>query len=124
LANDATKRFVSIADRPQFVDVFQIARHGSLGRYFIGVMYLAVAGAAWMVYQLRRFRNDDFSGNYRVWQWIVGVSLVSSIATLVPVLGMLGDALEWLMGKRIALSGQDWIGLFLMVGGAILAMRS
>lgn len=124
IANDGTVRFVAIADRAQLVDVFQIMRHGSLGRYFIGVMYLGLAGAAWMVYQLRRFRNDDFSGDYRLWQWIVGIALVSSVATLVPLVAMLGAAVEGMMGRRIALSGQDWIGLFLIIGGAILAMKS
>ncbi|MBB3208718.1 hypothetical protein FHS27_004550 [Rhodopirellula rubra] len=124
LLNDATARFVTFADRPSFVRVFRISEYGSIGRYFIGVMYLALAGAGWMVYQLRRFRNDDFGGNYRVWQWIVGLALLSSVAHVVPILGMLGGTIEWIMGKRIALSGKDWIGLFLIIGGAILAMRS
>ncbi|TWU19714.1 hypothetical protein [Allorhodopirellula heiligendammensis] len=124
LMNDATVRFVSIESRPAFVDVFQIYRPGSLGRYVTGVMYLALAGAGWMTYQLRRFRNDDFRGNYRLWQWIVGVSLVASVATVVPLLAMLGAAVEMLMGRRIALSGHDWIGLFLVVGGAVLALRT
>ncbi len=124
LINDATVRLASIESRPAFVDVFQINRLGSLGRYLIGVMYLAMGGAAWMIYQLRRFRNDDFRGNYRLWQWIVGVSLVSSVATVVPLIAMLGAAVEALMGRRIALSGHDWIGLFLVVGGAVLALRT
>ncbi|MCM2370110.1 hypothetical protein [Aporhodopirellula aestuarii] len=122
--NDATARFAAFAERREFVHVFRILEYGSLGRYFIGVMYLGVAGAGWMVYQLRRFRNDDFGGNYRVWQWIVGLSLLSSVAQVVPVLTMLGGSIDWMMGKRIALSGQDWIGLFLTIGGAILAMRT
>lgn len=124
LMNDATVRFSSIESRPAFVSVFQIYRLGSLGRYVIGVLYLATAGAAWMVYQLRRFRNDDFRGNYRLWQWVVGVCLFASAATLVPILPMLGAAVEALMGQRIALSGHDWIGLFLVVGGAVLALRT
>lgn len=124
LMNDATVRFSSIQRHPALVGVFQINQLGSLGRYWIGVMYLALAGAAWMVYQLRRFRNDDFRGNYRLWQWIVAASLVASIATSVPLLAMLGAMLELLMGRRIALSGHDWIGLFLVVGGAVLALRS
>jgi hypothetical protein len=124
LLNDATVRFASIQNRPQFVDVFQIPRYGSLGRYFIGVMYLGLASTAWLVYQLRRYRNDDFRGDYRLWQWITGISILASVATLVPLIAMSGTAVEWLMGKRIALSGQDWIGLFLIIGGGILAMRS
>ncbi len=124
LLNDATVRFASIQNRPQFVDVFQIPRYGSLGRYFIGVMYLGLASTAWLVYQLRRYRNDDFRGDYRLWQWITGISILASVATLVPLIAMSGTAVEWLMGRRIALSGQDWIGLFLIIGGGILAMRS
>ncbi|TWT75136.1 hypothetical protein [Allorhodopirellula solitaria] len=124
LLNDATVRFAAIESRPEFVNVLQIHRLGSLGRYVIGVMYLALAGAAWMVYQLRRFRNDDFRGDYRLWQWVVGVALSASLATMVPVLAMFGGAVESLLGRRIALSGHDWIGLFLVVGGAILALRT
>ncbi|MFG0288200.1 MAG: hypothetical protein ACF8CQ_08500 [Rhodopirellula sp. JB044] len=124
LLNDATARFATLADRPSFVRVFRITEYGSLGRYFTGVMYLALAGSGWMIYQLRRFRNDDFGGHYRVWQWIVSLALISSIGHVVPLLAMLGEAIEWIMGKRIALSGRDWIGLFLIIGGAILAMRS
>lgn len=122
--HDASVRYSTIADQPSWVDVLRINRYGSFGRYAIGVLYLWVAGAAWLVYQLRRYRNDDFSGNYQLWQWIVASALVASVSSAVPVLGMLGAAIDWSLGQRAALSGEDWIELFLMVGGAILALRT
>ena len=122
--HDASVRYATIADQPSWVDVLRISRYGSFGRYAIGVLYLCVAGAAWLVYQLRRYRNDDFSGNYQLWQWIVASALVASVSSAVPVLGMLGAAIDWSLGQRAALSGEDWIELFLMVGGAILALRT
>ncbi|TWT97501.1 hypothetical protein [Neorhodopirellula pilleata] len=122
--HDASVRYEWVAGRQTWVDVLRINRYGSLGRYVIGLLYLAVAGAAWLVYQLRRYRNDDFSGNYQLWQWILGTSLVASFASTVPLTEMAGVGIEWFLGKRIALSGEDWIELFLMVGGAILALRT
>lgn len=123
LLHDASVRYASIAEQSTWVEVLRINRYGSLGRYVIGLLYLATAGSAWLVYQLRRYRNDDFSGNYQLWQWIVCTTLVASFASTVPLVEMSGVAIEWTLGKRVALSGEDWIELFLMVGGAILALR-
>ncbi|SMP72369.1 hypothetical protein SAMN06265222_11571 [Neorhodopirellula lusitana] len=122
--HNASARYAALAENPAYLDVLRINRYGSLGRYAIGVLYLAVAGVSWLIYQLRRYRNDDFSGNYQLWQWIFASAIVASVANTVPIVAMLGGLIEWALGKRVALSGEDWIELFLMVGGAILAMRT
>lgn len=122
--HDASVRYSAIADQAAWVDVLRINRYGSLGRYAIGILYLGLAGSAWLVYQLRRYRNDDFSGNYQLWQWVVASALVASVASSAPIVAMLGGGIEWVMGRRVALSGEDWIELLLIVGGAIFALRT
>jgi len=119
-----TVRFPAIADRPELVNVLSMDIPGSLGRFLTGMLMLGLAGTSWLTYQLRRYRNDDFRGHYRVWQMVMVVAMVCSIATMVPLVGLAGALLEWGLGKRVALSGADWIRLLLSVGGAVLAMRT
>ncbi|MCC9641199.1 hypothetical protein LOC71_02860 [Rhodopirellula sp. JC740] len=114
----------ALAERTAITAVTRIDASGSLGRYCTSVLMMGVAGASWLVYQLRRYRNDDFQGHYRLWRLVTAMAMLGSVATMVPLIELLGGITEWLLGKRVALSGSDWVKLLLTVGGAVMFLRT
>jgi hypothetical protein len=42
---------------------------GSLAAWFSSLMLLTATGASLLIYAIRRQRNDDYHGHYRVWLW-------------------------------------------------------
>jgi len=119
-----TVRWPALADHPHFIAVFRMDAAGSLARYFTLVLLLVMAGVAHLIYQLRGHRNDDFRGHYRLWRWVTICCLVGSVASSVPLTAMAGGLLDWLTGRRVALSGHDWIRLLIQLGGIVLAVRT
>ncbi len=120
----ASVAWPALAERPSVTAVTRIDAVGSLGRYCTSMLMLGIAGASWLVYQLRRYRNDDFQGHYRLWRLVTAMALLGSVATMVPLIDLLGGVTEWALGKRVALSGSDWVKLLLTVGGAVMLLRT
>ncbi|MEM1228149.1 MAG: hypothetical protein AAGJ40_20865 [Planctomycetota bacterium] len=116
--------WISSGERPGIVAVFQIGLSGSLASYVHSILLLLTSGSAWLIYQLRRYRNDDFRGEYRLWRSIVICTMLASLAAVVPVIGLAGELLEWSFGRRVALSGTDWVLLLVTLGGTVLALRT
>ena len=86
-------------------------------------MLTATAGIALLIYQLRRYRNNDFRGQYRLWRLVIIVTLLASVNTLVSLLEWGGAILDAGFGKRVALAGSDWIRLIVTFGGGVLTLR-
>ncbi|MEM8912657.1 MAG: hypothetical protein AAGC97_12890, partial [Planctomycetota bacterium] len=116
--------WISSGEHPGIVAVFQIGLPGSLASYVHSILLLMTSGSAWLIYQLRRYRNDDFRGEYRLWRSIVICTMLASLAAVVPVIGLAGELLEWSFGRRVALSGTDWVLLLITLGGTVLALRT
>ena len=51
------------------IATFDLDDEGSLAVWFSSVTLLAAAGMAVIVYTIRRWKVDDYGGNYRVWLW-------------------------------------------------------
>jgi hypothetical protein len=49
--------------------MLDLSAAGSLGQWFSSLLLLAATGVALVVYSIRRQRNDDYHGHYRVWLW-------------------------------------------------------
>ncbi|MFG0264290.1 MAG: hypothetical protein ACF8AM_03950 [Rhodopirellula sp. JB055] len=120
----ASVAWPTLAERTAVTAVTRIDAVGSLGRYCTSMLMLGIAGASWLVYQIRRYRNDDFQGHYRLWRLVTSMALLGSVATMVPLIDLLGGVTEWALGKRVALSGSDWVKLLLTVGGVVMLLRT
>jgi hypothetical protein len=61
----------TVADRfpADALSMFSFAEVGNLAQWFSSLAALAAAGASLMVFTIRRQRNDDYHGHYRVWLW-------------------------------------------------------
>ena len=86
-------------------------------------MLAGSSGASLLIYQLRRYRNDDYAGHYRLWRIVIVVLLLASINSLVSGVAWMGSLIDAVIGKRVAFSGYDWLRVFLGVGGIVLALR-
>ncbi len=86
-------------------------------------MLAGSSGASLLIYQLRRYRNDDYAGHYRLWRIVIVVLLLTSINSLVSGVAWTGSLIDAVIGKRVAFSGYDWLRVFLGVGGIVLALR-
>ena len=123
LGHYASVAWPSVAYRPEIARALRLDRPDSFGRWFTCVLLSGSAGASLLIYQLRRHKNDDFRGHYRLWRIVLAVLLLASVDALVSLVDWTGAILDAGFRKRVALSGEDWIGIVLSVGGAVLALR-
>ena len=113
----------SVVNRAEIARPLRLDRPDSFGRWFMVAMLTSTAGAAFLIYQLRRHRNDDFAGRYRLWRVVLTVALLASVQVVASIIDWFGALIDLAFGQRVALSGSDWIRLIVMFGGAILALQ-
>ncbi|MDF1839883.1 MAG: hypothetical protein P1U77_00510 [Rubripirellula sp.] len=123
LGHYASVSWPSIADNPGISGPLRLDRPDSFGRWFMVMMLAGTAGLSFLIYQLRRHRNDDFAGRYRLWRTVLIVALLSSLQALVPIVDWSGALLDLAFGRRVALAGGDWVRLIVLFGGAILLLQ-
>lgn len=112
-----------IAAYPEVARPFRLDRPDSFGTWFSAILLAATAGASFLVYQLRRYKSDDYHGHYRIWRIAIVLSLVASIDCVTGLIGWLGGTLDVLLAERDFLAGADWVRLLLGFGGAAFALR-
>jgi hypothetical protein len=112
-----------LAERPEAARPLRLDRADSFGTWVRAFFLAATTGTTILVYQLRRYRNDDYRGSYRIWPPVIiliGLASLNAVAGLIP---WAGELIDWLLGRRVALAGGDWLRIVLTVGGAALALR-
>lgn len=112
-----------LAYRPELARPLRLDRPDSFGAWVRAAFFAAAAGTSLLVYQLRRYRNDDFRGSYRIWPPVIVLMITSSLDAVCQLVPWGGELIEVVMGRRVALAGSDWIRIVLTVGGIALAMR-
>jgi hypothetical protein len=113
----------SIAYRPEIARPLRLDRPDGFGHCMMLALLTASTGISLLIYQLRRYRNDDFKGHYRLWRLVIVVAALASINTMVGMIDWGGAILDALFGKRVALTGSDWIRLVVSFGGVVLGIR-
>jgi hypothetical protein len=122
-AHYAAVAWPSIAHRPEIARPLRLDRPDSFGRWFTSALLIVSTGASLLIYQLRRYRLDDYHGRYRLWRLVILVFLLAGINSVVALIDWGGALLDAGFGQRVALSGSDWIRLILSLSGAVLALR-
>lgn len=113
-----------LAYRAELARPLRLDRPDSIGSWVRAVYFAAAAGTSLLIYQLRRYRNDDFRGSYRIWPPVIALMCIASLDAVCQLVPWGGELIELVMGRRVALSGSDWIRIVLTVGGIALAMRT
>ncbi|WP_442507278.1 hypothetical protein SH528x_006187 [Novipirellula sp. SH528] len=122
-AHYASVAWPSIVDHPEIARPLRLDRPDSFGRWIMCVLLAGSTGASLLIYQVRRYRVDDYTGQYRLWRLVLIVMFVASINSLVSIVDWTGAVLDLAVGKRVALSGSDWFSIVIAIGGAVLALR-
>ncbi len=112
-----------LAYREPLARAFRLDRPDSFGTWIRSLLLALTAGVALLVYQLRRYRNDDYRGSYRIWPPVIILIAIASLDAGVALVPWGGELIDLVLGKRIAMAGADWIRIGLTVGGAALALR-
>ncbi|NND99463.1 MAG: hypothetical protein HKN47_19280, partial [Pirellulaceae bacterium] len=112
-AHYASVTWPSLAYHPEIARPLRLDRPDSFGRWYIAILLAASSGVALLTYQLRRYRNDDYRGHYRLWRLIIVVLLLTSVNSLVSAVDWGGALLDAVFGKRVAFSGYDWLRIVL-----------
>src|SRR5690606_3952739 len=110
-----------LAHREPLARPLRLARPDSFGAWLRSALLVLAALTSLLVYQLRRYRNDDYRGSYRIWPPVIILIAISSVDGIVGLIPWLGEWIDLLLGKRVAMAGSDWIRIVLTVGGAALA---
>lgn len=61
------------------VAVFKMWGPGTVSSWFTTVCWIAAAAVCLQVFVLRRHRNDDYDGTYRVWGWLTVACVFASL---------------------------------------------
>ncbi len=112
-----------LATRESLARPLRLDRPDSFGAWMQAVFLAAAAGTALLIYQLRRYRADDFKGHYRVWRTVLVLLIIVGINSLCDLTSWVGAMIDELVGRRVGFSGGDWFRILLSVGGAVLALR-
>ena len=113
----------AVANQPDIARPLRLDRADSFGNWVTSVMLAATAGASLLIYQLRRYRIDDYQGHYRLWRLMLIAAVLANINHLTSLVDWLGAILDATVGRRVALSGEQWVDILLTLGGAVLAVR-
>lgn len=119
----AAVTWAPLAYRPELARPFRLDRPDSLGTWAKAFFLAAAAATSLLVYQLRRYKVDDYQGNYRIWRSVIVLIAILSIDSVTNLVPWFGAMIEAMLGRRVALAGADWIRIVLAVGGGALALR-
>lgn len=122
-AHYASVAWPSLSYQPEIARPLRLDRPDSFGRWFVGALLFASAATSLLIYQLRRYRLDDYHGRYRLWRLVLLIFLLASVNAVVGLIDWGGALLDAGFGKRVALSGSDWIRLVLSFAGAVFGIR-
>ena len=99
------------------IQTISFSGSGSLAAWFTSFLLLLTSTASLQIYSMRRHRNDDYRGTYRIWLWLAVLFVVASVSCVVDFKSvfhsltvtagypLLGRNILWLLGiKLIALS--------------------
>ncbi len=112
-----------LAYHPEVARPLRLDRPDSFGHWIICILLAGCSGTSLLIYQLRRHRNDDYRGQYRLWRLVLVLLMIASVHSLVGLVDWGGALLDGVLGKRVALNGNDWLRLVVGIGSAILALR-
>lgn len=112
-----------LAYREALARPLRLDRPDSFGTWARVSLLAVAAGTSLLVYQLRRYRSDDYRGSYRIWPPVIIVTALASLDGIVALVPWCGELIDLLLGKRVAMAGSDWIRIGITVGGAALALR-
>jgi len=102
------------------VAAFDLDSEGSLGAVFSSAT-LALAGlVALIVFSVRRHKQDDYQGHYRIWLWAALCWFVMAIDESASLHEGFKEMMSWLTGTRLVGDGSLWwVAAYAIVLGVV-----
>lgn len=123
IAHVASIRMEWIRDHGDISRPLRLDRSDSFGRYFQTTLFLYASGISLLIYQLRRYRLDDYQGAYRLWRTVLVMTLIGGVNSACGLIDWSGATIDAVVGRRLALSGSDWIRMITSMGLTLLSIR-
>lgn len=102
------------------IAAFDLDGEGSLAVWFSSATLALTALVALVVYSIRRHRQDDYHGRYRVWLWAAAVWMLMSIDEGGSLHEGFKELMAQLVGQRIFGDGSVyWIGAYGLLLGVV-----
>jgi hypothetical protein len=73
----------------------------SLAGWFSTLILAGCSVVALLVYSIRRHKEDDYRGRYRIWVWAALVWLLGSMATAAPTHDLIAATIAYLSGSQL-----------------------
>jgi len=81
---------------------FQLTAPASLAGWFSSVLLATSGVTSLMIFTIRRHREDDYRGRYRIWIWVAVVWFLGSLSVTAPVDDIVGGVIAHLTGAQLA----------------------
>lgn len=95
----------------------------SLASWVTGQLWLLCLGSTILTFQLRRHKLDDYSGEYRLWFWLVLTCIVGSLEASTGVIQLFSIALDSWSTTTLGWSGPAIVKATLAVLIGMLGLR-
>jgi hypothetical protein len=86
---------------PASVAAFDPTGPGSVAGWFSSFLLAVCSATALMIYAIRRHKEDDYRGRYRVWVWAAVVWLLGSMAAVAPLHPLVAAVIAQLSGSQL-----------------------
>ena len=113
----ASMNWARFANDPRLSRPLRLDNPASFGGWFSAMFAMLSAGVGVLIYQLRRYRSDDYRGQYRIWRPVIAILVILSIDSVAGVLDWTGSVIDLLLAGKAPMAGGDWIRLALCVFG-------
>jgi len=105
------------------ITALNVTASASIGTWFSAVSFLAAGMFSMLVYALRRHRQDDYRGGYRVWAWTAAFFFLSSLDVVAGISQTLGALLAIFAGGKFVADSIVWRTILCGVLGSALCIR-
>jgi hypothetical protein len=91
------------------LQLFDIRSPHSIANWMTCQLWMLTAMVAWMIYQIRKHKLDDFRAKYRVWIALTGVAIFSSFDASTSCLYLLGQSIDGWTRREIGYGGWPFV---------------
>jgi hypothetical protein len=92
-------------DTRWIAQLFHLRSSYSIAHWLTCQLWMLTAISAWMIFQLRRHKLDDYRARYRIWAVLACVALFSSFDASTSVLQLVGKTIDGWSKKEIGYGG-------------------
>ena len=109
------------------VHTLSFSGQGTISSWFSSFLLLLSSMASLQIYSMRRHRNDDYRGTYKIWLWLAGLFVVASVNSVVDfrsIVHSLASTAGYPLGRNLLLLvGIKFVALNVIVVRGLLEIR-